>query len=449
MRKQRSGKRVKEEPKRLTIVYKPIGELKLDPQNARVHSPRQRRQIARSIDAFGFNVPILADGEGNVICGHGRVLAAQILDFSEIPVILVEHLTPAQIRAFALADNKLTENASWDQRLLADAFRDLSLELDLDLELTGFSMTEIDLIVMDDSASTSGASDADDAPAPSGPPITRPGDVWEVQGHRIACCDALQEASYAAIMGDERADMVFTDPPYNVRIQDWAAGFGSKKYEEFAMGSGEMSEAEFTAFLISTYIRLVDASKREALIYTFTDWRHLLEHLVASRRAGLGLKNFCVWAKPTAGQGSFYRSQHELVLVQSAGSAHRNNIQLGRFGRHRPNLWEYPSPSAFGRAGEEGRLTLDHPTPKPVQLVADAILDCTARGDLVLDPFPGGGATLMAAERTGRRCRAIEIAPQYVDASIRRFRRFTGEDARRASDGRFFSELEREAGDVG
>jgi DNA modification methylase len=274
--------------------------------------------------------------------------------------------------------------------------------------------------------------------------------MWEVLGHRVICADALDVGTLPALMGAERAMMTFADPPYNVVVQGNVAGRGKVKYTEFAQASGEMTPAEFVAFLMSAFAQIAAYSAPGALAYCCMDWRHLLEVMAAGRRAFADLKNVCVWAKPHPGQGSFYRSQHEMILVfEAVAGARRNNIQLGRFGRNRSNLWTYPSPSAFGRAGEEGRLTLDHPTPKPVQMVADAILDCTARGDIVLDPFLGGGGTLIAAERVGRRCRGVEIEPKYVDAALRRLRRLTGEDAVRVSDGRRFADLEQEANDGG
>jgi DNA modification methylase len=432
--------------RKLVIDYIPTDQLKPDGRAARVHTPKQVGQIVSSIGEFGFLIPILGDAEDRVICGHARLMAASKIGLPEVPVIRVEHLTPAQIRAFQIAENKLTENATWDERLLGEAFRDLALsELDFDLEVTGFETAEIDsLIVNLDGA----ADDPDDELPPAGPLVTRPGDVWEVLGHRIVCGDARIEASYRALMGDERAAVVITDPPYNVPTQGHIGGRGKIKHASFIMAAGEMSEAEFTAFLLEAFLRMAAVCAPGALAYTFSDWRHLPEAFAAGRRAFVGLKNICVWAKTMAGQGSFYRSQHEMVLVfQVSAGKTRNNVQLGRFGRSRSNLWTYASPASFGHTGEEGRLLEEHPCPKPVALIADAILDCTARGDIVLDPFLGGGAAAIAAERTGRRCRGIEIEPKFVDAAIRRLRRLSGEDARRVKDGRMFADLEREAAD--
>lgn len=428
---------------RLAIEYLPLDDLKPDPRNARTHTPRQIRQIAKSIQTFGFGVPALIDGDGRILSGHGRVAACRSLGMAEIPVVRLAHLTEPQARAFQIADNRLTELGGWDERILGETLRDLSLaDLTFDLDVIGFEVAEIDLKI---GALDGGSDDADDEPdPPKGPAITRPGDLWTVGAHRILCGDSLAEASYHQLLGEDRAHAVFADPPYNVRVQGHVGGRGKIKHREFAMASGEMSEAEYTALLVGVFSRLRDWTAAGSISFVAIDWRHLHEMLVAGRRCFTELKNICVWAKTQPGMGSLYRSQHEMVVVFKNGDApHRNNVQLGRFGRSRSNLWTYASPASFGRTTEEGSLLADHPTPKPVAMVADAILDVTQRGDLVLDPFLGGGATLIAAERTGRACRGIEIDPLYVDTCLRRIIRHSGLDPVRA-DGRSFLELEKE-----
>ena len=433
----------------LVIENKLIDQLRPHPANSRLHSQKQIRQIAASEAEFGFIVPIIANSSGEIICGHGRWLAARVLGLAEVPVVQVRHLSPAQIRAFQIADNKLCENAAWDERVLGQTLRELSLmNLDFDLEITGFEVAKIEMLIngLDDG---SVADDPDELPPPAGPAVCRPGDLWELLGHKVLCGDALSEVSYKALMAGEQAAGVFTDPPYNVSARH-IGGRGKIKHADFIMAAGEMTEAEFTAFLIKAFTGIAAACSPGALIYVCMDWRHVFEAIVAGRQAFEALKSLCIWAKPHPGQGSFYRSQHELVLVFKApGGAARNNIRQGRYGRNRSTLWTYPSPASFGRLGEEGRLLEAHPTPKPVAMIADALLDCTVRGDIVLDPFLGGGASLVAAERTGRHCRAIEIDPKYVDVSLRRLMRHTGEDARRVSDGRCFSDIEAEAADGG
>jgi len=436
-------------PRRLQVVYRPIGELKPDPKNSRLHSKKQIRQIANSIKTFDFNVPILVDRYGNVIAGHSRVLACQELGLTEVPTLCLEHLTEAQIRAFMIADNRLTEIASWDDQLLAEQLQELSLlDLDFDIEVTGFEMGEIDLRIasLEDEAEP-GDDPADTLPElPASPPTSKIGDLWLLGRHRVFCGNALKAADYAVLMGKERAVSVFTDPPYNVPIDGHASGLGLIHHRPFPMASGEMDTAEFTAFLRQVCLNLAAFSTEGSLHYICMDWRHLGELLAAGRDAYGDLKNLCVWVKDNGGMGSLYRSQHELVLVfKHGGNRHRNNVQLGQFGRNRSNVWHYPGANSFARFGGEGNLLALHPTVKPVAMVADAILDCSARGDIVLDAFVGSGTTVIAAERTGRRCYGMELDPAYVDTAIRRWQVLTGESALHATSDRSFADLAREA----
>src|SRR6516165_5499860 len=434
---------------RMLIVYWAIDQLKPDPHNARRHSKKQIRQIANSIKAFGFNVPILIDRNGNVIAGHGRLLACRELGITKVPTLCLDHLTPAQARVFMIADNRLTEIATWDDRLLAHQLKDLSLlGLDFSLELTGFEIGEIDLRI----ASLEDLPKPDDDPAdllpelPAGPPVSKIGDLWLLDRHRLLCGSALDSAVFKALMGAERAAMVFSDPPYNVPIEGHVSGLGAIHHRPFPMASGEMDGAEFTAFLAGALRNFAAFSLDGSLHYVGMDWRHLEELLAAARGAYGELKNLCVWVKDKAGMGSLYRSQHELVFVFKHGrNGHLNNVQLGQFGRNRSNIWHYPGARSFSRCGEEGNLLALHPTVKPVALVADAILDCSARGDIVLDGFLGSGTTVIAAERTGRRCHGLELDPAYVDTIVRRWQGLTGGSADHAMSGRGFDDLAREA----
>src|SRR5439155_3015057 len=428
----------------LRIEHVAIERLKLDSRNPRIHSDRQVKQIAGSIKAFGFNVPVLADQDGNLLAGHGRVYAARRLGLREIPVIRLEHLTPEQARAFSIADNRLSETSSWDDRLLAEVFRDLAaVELDFDLEATGFSMGEIDLRIEGLSLSTAGNPDpADELPvAFNQTPVSRPGDLWQLGRHRLLCGNALDQAAYERLMDGAAAGLVFTDPPYNVPIAGHVSGKGRLRHREFIMASGQMPPAQFIRFLATALEQLAKHSDAGSLHYICIDWRHLHELLTAALGVYAEFKNLCVWVKDNAGMGSLYRSQHELVLVFKNGrTSHRNNIELGRHGRNRSNVWKYASPTSFGRGGEEGNLAALHPTVKPVALIADAILDCSARGDLVLDPFIGSGSTLLAAERVGRTCRGVELDPLYVDAAILRWQPFTGGNANHPTTGNRFDD---------
>jgi DNA modification methylase len=432
---------------RIEICYWPIRQLKLDPKNPRTHTPRQIRQIARSIEQFGFNVPILVDATLKVIAGHGRVMACQELGWREVPTIALEHLSDAQAKAFAIADNRLTENSKWDERLLAEQLQELSLlDLDFDLEVTGFDMGEIDLKIESLSVEAGRAEDPADAieRAWSSSAVSRSGDLWKLGTHLVLCGSAVDESAYRALLGKKRAAAVFADPPYNVPIDGNVSGLGAIRHREFSMASGEMSEVEFTRFLARACHLLSSYSTDGSIHFICMDWRHMSEMLSAGRDAYGELKNLCVWTKESAGMGGFYRSQHELVFVFKSGNrAHRNNVKLGQFGRNRTNVWRYPG--AIGlRTSNEGNLLAMHPTPKPVAMVADAIMDCSARGDLVLDNFLGSGTTVIAAERTGRRCYGLEIDARFVDTIVRRWQTYTGEAARHLPSNRSFEQIESE-----
>jgi 16S rRNA G966 N2-methylase RsmD len=436
---------------KLSIVYRSISELKPDPKNPRSHSQKQVQQVADSIGQFGFVAPILADADGNVIAGHCRLLAARQLGMRDVPAVRLEHLTPAQVRAYQIADNKLTENGNWDDRLLAEAFKQLSTEdLDFSLDITGFELPEIDLHLHSLEAVGPEQDDpADEVPETKAVAVSKLGQLWQLGGHRLLCGSALDQSVYKTILDDELADFIFCDPPYNVPIRGHVSGNGAVRHREFAMASGEMSRVEFTNFLRAAFTQLVAYSKPGSVHDICMDWRHLVEVLAAGEATYSELLNLCVWSKRNAGMGSLYRSQHELVLVFKNGVApHLNNIQLGKFGRNRSNLWSYPGVRNFGRGTEEGNLLSMHPTVKPVALVADAILDCSKRGDIVLDAFLGSGSTLMACERIGRSCRGIEIDPLYVDTAIRRWQRYTGDQAVNAATGRTFADHEAEVANV-
>jgi DNA modification methylase len=350
-------------------------------------------------------------------------------------------MTEAQKRAYVIADNKLAENAGWDRSLLAIEIQGL-IEIDplFDIGLTGFEMGEIDVLIGEQ------AGDADREAAErlpeisSGPSITRPGDLWALGRHRLLCGDATRPESFARLLAGEQAQMVFTDPPYNVRIDGHVCGLGAVKHAEFAMASGEMSEAEFSGFLRTVLGNLAAASVDGAMHYVCMDWRHMYELLSAGRQVYSELKNICVWNKTNGGMGSLYRSKHEMVAVHKHGSApHINNVALGVHGRYRTNVWDYAGVNTFG--AERDALAI-HPTVKPVALIEDAILDCSNRNGIVLDAFAGSGSTLIAAERSGRRGFGLELEPKYVDATLRRFRDLTGEEPVRLADGMPFNLLE-------
>jgi len=448
VRKSTSGASAAEQ--RVAVCYRGISQLILDTRNPRLHSPKQIRQIAASIQAFGFVVPVLTDAKLRVVAGHGRVMACKLLGRNQVPTISLDHLSETQIRAFAIADNRLTENSEWNDRLLAEQLRELAvLDLAFDLETTGFEMAEIDLRIEGLTSESEEADLVDAIPQmASGPPVSRPGDLWLLGDHRVICGDALDEAAFAALMQGERAAIVITDPPYNVAIQGNVSGLGAVRHRNFAMASGEMDEAEFAAFLTGACSLLAKYSADGSIHFIFMDWRHMNELLAAGRQVYTELKNLCVWTKNHTGMGAFYRSRHELVFVFKHGrAAHRNNILLGKYGRDRANVWAYATPRT---PTDEGNLLALHPTVKPVTLVADAIMDCSGRGDIVLDSFLGSGTTVIAAERTGRRCYGLEIDPLYTDTVVRRWQTYTGESARHLPTNRTFKQIEseREVADV-
>jgi ParB-like nuclease domain/DNA methylase len=343
---------------RISIEWLAMSALKRNPRNPRKHSNQQIRQLAASISTFGFNVPILVDSDGQVLAGHGRLAAADKLGHKEIPVVRIEHLSPAQAKAFTLADNRLTELSSWDDQLLAEALNELTeLELDFSIEATGFAVADIDLRI-------EGLAAADDDPgadtlpplaAPS--PITSVGDQWRLGKHVIRCDNALEPSAYDHLLQGTPASLVFTDPPYNVKIDGHASGLGKTQHREFAMASGEMTPDQFVAFLKTACTNLVRHSAEGSIHFICMDWRHAADLLAAGTDNYAELKNVCVWVKSNAGMGSFYRSQHEFVFVFKNGTGkHRNNIELGRHGRNRTNVWQYPSANTPRRAGDDNDL---------------------------------------------------------------------------------------------
>jgi len=427
----------------LAIVYRDIDKLQPDSKNPRVHSEKQIQQVARSIEAFGFNVPFLVDRGLKLIAGHGRLAACKLLGINKVPTICLDHLTEEQIRAFMIADNRLTENADWDARLLGEQLKTLSeVELDFSLEATGFEMGEIDVMI-EGLASPAEAEAADALPTMSSPvTVTKPGDLWLLGPNRLICGDALGGQAYQRLMDDRLAAAVFTDPPYNDPIDGYVTGFGKVHHAEFAMAAGEMTVPEYTEFLSKTFANLKVASVPGSIHFVCIDWRHLKELLAAAERTYTELTNVCVWVKNSGGQGSFYRSQHEFVFVFKSGKTkHTNNVQLGKYGRYRTNIWQYPRVNSRCSKTGEPNLQL-HPTVKPVAMVAEAIMDCTTRGEIVLDPFLGSGTTLVAAEQVGRICYGIELDPAYVDLSVRRWQAYTGNNARHAKSKRSFNDLE-------
>jgi len=433
---------------RLEILEARIADLSPTPRHARRHTREQIRDLARSIETFGFNVPVLIDEANRILAGHARVEAAKRLGWDAVPALRVADLTEAEKRAFLIADNRLCEQAKWDEALLAENFRMLEeLDPEFDLDLTGFSTTEIDRLLGLEVVDPAEADDTVSLVPDAGPTIARAGDLWELGPHRLVCADARDAGTYAALFGERRARLTLTDPPFNVSARH-IGRTAAELHGDFIAGAGEMTDAQFVDFLSVAFDRARRASVDGALFYAFTDWRHAWETLEAGRRVFDELKNIVVWNKANGGMGSLYRSKHELIAVFKAGrAAHVNNIQLGRHGRDRSNVWDHAGANGFGGLIEDAtraETLAAHPTVKPVKLLADAILDVTRRGEIVLDPFLGAGSTVMAAERTGRICHGIELDPRYADVTLRRWRSFTGEEPVQAATGLTLGRLEAE-----
>lgn len=423
----------------LSIAYVDISTLKPGYGGIKLHSDEQIEQIADSIRAFGMVRQILVGRDGKIIAGRAIYQAARLLGLQQVPVSDISHLSETEQRAYAIADNKLAENAPWDFAALATEFEFLSsVDVPFAPEITGFTSLEIDLI-SDKAKSEDDARDEEVPAAAQDDPLSKPGDLWLLGDHKLFVGDALEPASYDTLMGTDKARMVFTDPPYNVEIAG-VVGNGRTQHDEFLMASGEMSHEEFAAFLCA-FMRLCAAHTiAGGLHYICMDWRHMQEVLTAGTRAYSDLLNLVVWAKTNGGMGSFYRSQHELIFVFKAGAGtHLNNVQLGRFGRNRTNVWTYPGMTSNSR--ERAAMLQHHPTVKPVVMVADAIRDTSKRGDIILDPFGGSGTTLIAAEKTGRRCRTIELSPKFADVIVARWEAYTQKDAVHAQTAATFKTL--------
>lgn len=418
-----------------------IDALQPYPGNARTHSKKQVQQIVRSIERFGFTNPVLVDASNGIIAGHGRVLAAQAMGLKDVPCLRLSHLTEADKRAYILADNKLAQNAGWDKELLAIELQRL-VEVAYDVELTGFSIGEADIVIGEAAQARSDTRDVEDNAIPDidVKAVSQSGDIWLLGRHRLICGDAQDQAIFTRLLEGDAIDAVFTDPPYNVAIDGNVCGLGEVKHREFAYAAGEMSKSAFTSFLTTTLGHAASACRDGSIAFVCMDWRHMGELLAAGEAVFSELKNVCVWNKTNGGMGSFYRSKHEMVFVFKVGTAaHTNTFGLGDGGRYRTNVWDYAGVNTIKKERQD-ELAM-HPTVKPVALVADALLDVTKRGARVLDPFGGSGTTLIAAEKTGRQARLVEYDPHYCDVIVRRFETYTGKRARLSTTGETFEDV--------
>lgn len=418
------------------IEMLPVDTLASWKRNARTHSRKQIRQIADSIERFGFTSPVLIDDDNAILAGHGRVAAARLIKLPAVPCVRISTMSADEKRAYVLADNKLALNAGWDEDLLAEELKALvAVDLGFDVSLTGFSISEIDELVEGHVPQESGDPRADSVPD-TAPQKCRPGDIWQLGRHRLMCGSALEGGAVSLLMDGEKAAMVFTDPPYNVPIDKNVCGLGEIKHREFAMASGEMTRDEFIAFLRQAIENLIAATVDGSIHFVCMDWRHIEEMLTAGKLYA-ELKNLIIWAKDNGGMGTFYRSRHELIFAFKNGAApHINSFELGQHGRYRTNVWEYRGVNTL-RPGRLDELTL-HPTVKPVQMIVDAIKDVSGRGDIVLDVFGGSGSTLIAAEKVGRRAFLMEVDPIYCDRIIGRWELYAHAQAEQVACGLTF-----------
>lgn len=410
----------------LKIEYRDIGTVKPYANNARKHPRNQIRKLATSLQTFGWTNPLIIGPDGTILCGHGRFEAALSLGMKAVPTIMLEHLSEADRRAYIIADNKLAELAGWTRRTLRDELHGLA-KIGYDLELTGHDTLEIDTIlsmgdeeVVDDDVHLPGEQD---------PPVAQVGDEWDIGVHRLVVGDARDPAMFERLLRGERVQMVITDPPYGCAIENNVSGNGRVRHSNFLMGAGETSLAEFSSTLIRPVFKnIATVCESGAIAFVFTDWRAAPHMLSAAEGVFDEVKQMIVWAKTNGGQGQFYRSAYELIYAFKVSPGRIiNNFKLGAGGRYRTNVWSYPGANVF-RAGRMQDLA-DHPTVKPKKMIADAILDCSKRGGIILDAFAGSGTTLCAAAMTGRVGRAIELDPKYADVALRRIQAETGETA--------------------
>ena len=424
----------------LRIEYLPPAELRPAQRRMRSNDPIQAARLDQSIIEFGMCSPIIISQDRLIIHGHGIWEAAQRAGLVRVPTIVADHLSSGQQRLLGIALNRLGETANWDEVALAEELGEL-LELDEDVLVTGFELAEIDaLLLLDSEAEHAGADTGEDAlPELGEQAVSRPGDLWQLGNHLLLQGDALDAGSYQRLFRDgEFARIVLTDEPFNVRIAGNVTG--KKHHAEFAMASGELSREEFSAFNRTWMDHCASVLITGGLLGTFIDWRSVEIVLATGRELGLDLLNIIVWEKTNGDQGSLWRSQHELLPFFKKGAApHVNNIQLGRFGRWRSNVWTYPGGSSVG--SEAQMHSNNHPTVKPRALLEDALLDVSNRGEIVLDPFAGSGSTLLAAEVAGRVCRAIEIDGRYSDLIIARWQTLTGVAAVLSETGEAFAEV--------
>jgi DNA modification methylase len=420
---------------KLALIECAPADLVVPVRNVRKVETAHVHEVATAIRSFGFCDPVLIDEKNTVLDGVVRIEAAKLLGLPHIPCIRADHLTASERRLLRMAFNRLGEKGSWDLDELKIELEELIVE-DAPIEITGFSMPEIDQIIIGDEPAAVETGPL--APAPDAKPIVQVGDIFAMGEHQIICGDSTDPAVLEALMSyDDKARLILTDEPYNVPVAGHVTSGG---HREFLMASGEMTDAEFRAFNTAWMTASLNHLRDGGLFATFIDWRGYPAVIAAALQLDLVPFNFIVWVKANGGLGSMFRSQHELLPLFKKGNApHINNVALGKHGRWRSNVWTYPGASSLGSEARQGLQ--EHPTVKPCSMLEDALLDMTERGDIVLDPFLGSGSTLIACERTGRRCRGVELDPLYVEVILRRYEAVTKLPAILESTGETFAEL--------
>jgi DNA modification methylase len=425
------------------VINVPIDQLVPYEQNARTHSDEQLAVIGQSIQGFGWMNTVLVDDNNVIIAGHGRVEAAKRIGLTHAPVIRVSGLTPDQLRAYRLADNRIAEIAGWDEAILAIELQHISeIDIGCSIETLGWKPAEVEILLETHVNSKAAADDrADDLPKAAEVAVSRTGDLWLCGDHRVLCGSAVDPEALARLVEGNKAQLVCQDPPWNIAVKS-VVGSGKTKHREFVMGSGEMSDPEFRDFVRQEIRCNAEQAVAGAVLQVFIDWRGIEKVIAAGEAEGLELLNVLVWVKSNGGMsGGPWRSQHELIVVfRKPGAKIKNRVELGKYGRYRTNVLQVPGLNSFGK----GRMDAlqSHPTRKPVELIAELIRDVTDIGDIVLDSFLGSGTALIAAERTRRICHGMELDPLYVDTAVRRWEQFTGKNAILEESGRTFAEIE-------
>jgi DNA modification methylase len=418
------------------VEYRDIDTVVPYARALRKHPERQIVQLTGSMLRFGFSMPLLVDANGVLICGEARLEAAKRLGLTQVPVLVATFWSAAQVKAYRLADNQLATAASWNEELLRIELAEIIDIAEVPVEVLGWSTGEIDVIL--DQPAANDDEEAALVPEPPVDPVSRTGDLWLMDKHRLLCGSSLEAAAWDQLMAGQIAAFSLNDSPWNVKVNGHVSGSG--RHAEFAMASGEMTREEFQAFNAGYLRNIMGHLKDGGIVMAFMDHAHLAELMAAGREVGLHHHNLCVWVKTNGGMGSLWRSQHELVLVLKHGTApHTNAVELGKHGRYRTNVWHAAGANSFGATRDQDLA--DHPTVKPTGLLADAIRDVTHPGEIVVDAFSGSGSTILACERTKRVGYAIEIAPGYVDVGVRRWEAATGRQAVLAETGETFAEV--------